>query len=673
MTSDAILLFTVIPLFGSFVTLIEKVIPSLKVAKPVALGSFFLSVLLLGLFAEGIYGGAVYSKVVGGWPRGIGIGQELDGIAWVALALMYLIYLPVLLYSFSEGGYDSRFYFFLLLLQGGMAGIVLAFDVFNLFVFLEITGIAAYVLIGYQKKDRALFAGFKYLMLSSLGITLFLLGVFLFYRDTGSLTYTDLRGWAQDGLAPAKTATSFAWTGIPFALATLLAGIGVRTAFLPYTWLPDAHGFAPHPISASLSGVVIKVSFLVVWKLIVLLELPGARQFLLWMGSAIALIGVLRALTQVDVKVLLAWHSVSQMGYIFAGFGAGTEIGTVGSLYHMVSHAFFKALLFLSVGTVILFTGERTLKKVSGMGRLLPYLSVLFAIGALSIMGVPPFVGYVSKKLIFEGLQDHPVAYWMLFASSVGTVASFTKLSLLFRGSTQVGDSKELPGTEEERTTKGTSLKQDIGGVGPFPLTSHLRPFRSAYLGMSLLAVLCVLGGLFGTYGIRFFSSIIQGPVIQRPAPLSGPAMLIEPATRGQAVSYGSAALGETAASLEQTPLYVSAALNGLEATAHLRSLPEQTESITTIWHSTSAATARQGSHTVWKGAAFLWLNGKEYLKTIVTLLLGYGVYRFIVSKRGKEVQEWANRLRISFDNQLVLLLLGLVLLVVFLANSPVQ
>jgi len=613
MTSDAILLFTVIPLFSSFVALIEKAIPSLKVAKPAALGSFFLSVLLLGLCGEEIYGGAVYSKVVGGWPQGIGIGQELDGIAWVALALVYLIYLPVLLYSFSEGGYDSRYYFFLLLLQGGMAGIVLAYDVFNLFVFLEITGIAAYVLIGYQKKDRALFAGFKYLMLSSLGITLFLLGVFLFYRDTGSLTYTELRTWVQEGMVPAKPITALAWISTPFALATLLAGIGVRTAFLPYTWLPDAHGFAPHPISASLSGVVIKVSFLVVWKLIVLLELSGARQFLLWMGSAIALIGVLRALTQTDVKVLLAWHSVSQMGYIFAGFGAGTETATVGALYHMVSHAFFKALLFLSVGTVILFTGERSLKKVSGLGRFLPYLAVLFAVGALSIMGVPPFVGYVSKRLIFDGLQDYPIPYWLLFAASVGTVASFTKLSLLFRGLPLLeGKSTEGSVRPLGSSQKGSSMVESTDTTSGFDThpALHSRPFRSGYLGMSLLALFCVLGGLLGTYGIQFFSTILRGTSIP-----------VVPAT-----------------------LYGSAPPNG------------------------SIAPAFQESLKLTNMAAFLWLNGKEYLKTIVTLLLGYGVYRFIVSKRGKELQAWANRLRISFDNQLGLLLAGVFLLLVFLA-----
>ncbi|MFQ3620444.1 MAG: proton-conducting transporter membrane subunit [Spirochaetales bacterium] len=574
MNKDLILLFSVLPIFLSFLALLEKALPSLKISKLAALLSFLGGLFLLGYFWEGIWAGEVYQTVVGGWPTWIGIGQQLDGIAWVALALAYLVYLPVLLYSFSEEEYDSRFYFFLLLLQGGMSGIVLAIDVFNLFVFLEITGISAYTLIAYQHKDRAIFAGFKYLMLSSLGITIFLLGVFILYRETGTLSYTSLIQWKNLSPYPRP---------IAFALATILAGIGVRTAFLPYTWLPDAHGFAPHPISATLSGVVIKVSFIVVWKLVMFLESSGAKLFLLYFGAVIALIGVLRALTQTDVKVLLAWHSVSQMGYVFAGFGGTEEVAQIGSMYHMVSHAFFKALLFLSVGTVIVFTGERSLKKVSGMGKVFPFLSVLFYIGALSIMGIPPFIGYVSKNLLFSGAQAHPFAYGLLFSASIGTVASFTKLSLLFRGQpTLNGFSLENTTTSRLRPSTPTSD------------THRLRPLNSnffwGYASMSLLAIFCLIGGFLGAYGTTFFATIVLGK----------------------------------------------------EAS------PSLTNPVAT--------------------SAFLWQKGSEYFKTVITLALGYGLYRFIISSPGKQIQEWANRLRISFDYQLILFLCGLILLTSFLS-----
>ncbi len=673
MNSDAILLFTVIPLFGSFLTLIEKAIPSVKVTKPVTIGTFFLGVILLGLFGSSIYEGTVYTTVVGGWPEGIGIGQQLEGLSWVALVLTYLIYLPILLFSFSEGGYDTRFYFFLLLLQGGMAGIVLAYDVFNLFVFLEITGIAAYTLIAYQKKERALFAGFKYLMLSSLGITLFLVGVYIFYRDTGSLQYSSLMSWMKNALTSPRiapnplnvdilifgTGTAILSIGTSFALATLLAGIGVRTAFLPYTWLPDAHGFAPHPVSASLSGVVIKVSFIVVWKLITLLHLTGAREFLLWMGSAIALIGVLRALTQTDVKVLLAWHSVSQMGYIFAGFGSGNELAVVGSLYHMASHAFFKALLFLSVGTVILFTGERNLKKVSGMGRYFPYLGVLFTIGALSIMGVPPFVGYVSKNLLFKGLQGHSIPYWLLFAASVGTVASFTKLSLLFRGT------PTLRGKTIAFHQKAALLKTEGIDAGNYSEIAGHQETALPKTGLAPANNQVILEGVgrgtasgktgpapgvnqAGVDGVsQAAASGKTGPAPQAPDGHTDSPLRLPPTPFGW--GYGG-----------MTLLAVFCVIGGILGVPGIQFFSKILSSEGSILQGSEGA----------KGAVFLWMNVEEYLKTAITLALGYGVYRFIVSKRGKAVQEWANRMRISFDNQLGLLLVGVLLITVFLIRG---
>ena len=347
MSEDFVILFFVVPLVFSFFPLIEKTIPKFKVSKAASVISFIVLFILLGLYAGPVFRGESFEHVIGGWTIIVGISQKLDGIAWIGLALMYLVSFPAMLYAFSQRGFDSTFYFFFLVLHSGLAGMVLAADLFNLFVCLEITGICAYVLIAYTKKKKAVFASFKYLMLSSLGISLFLVGVFVFYKKTGSLYFMDIAAFFRPGM--------FHTPEIAFATAALIAGIGVRTAFIPYTWLPDAHAFAPHPVSAVLSGVVIKTSFIAVWRLTDILGLFEVRLFLLWMGSAIALIGVLRALTQNDFKVLLAWHSVSQMGYIFAGFGAGSDLAVTGSMYHAVSHAFFKSLLFLSVSVVILF------------------------------------------------------------------------------------------------------------------------------------------------------------------------------------------------------------------------------------------------------------------------------------------------------------------------------
>ena len=480
-----IVLFFVIPLGGSFFALLEKIFPKIRISKAASVISFAACFFLLVSYTRGILGGDIYSIVIGNWNPLVGIREQLDSISWTGLLIMYVVSFQALLYTFSEKKYDSSFYFFFLILHAGMAGMLLAADLFNLFVCLEIVGISAYVLISYTGKGRAFFAGFKYLLLSSLGISLFLCGVFIIYKYTGSLYLYDMRQFFSSGLVRSREAA--------FAVAALIAGIGVRTAFIPYTWLPDAHAYAPHPVSAVLSGVVIKVSFFAVWKLVFLLNLYEVRTFLLWMGVFIAVVGVLRALTQTDFKVLLAWHSVSQMGYIFAGFGSGTVASVTGSMYHAMSHALFKSLLFLSVSFIIIMTGERSLKKISGVGRIFPLAAVLFLAGALSIAGIPPFTGYVSKKLILSGITEHPAAWWLLQAVSAGTVASFIKLSGIFRGREAVFHGE---------TVAGKIFFKNIDNTGSFV---------SGYAAMTVLALLCLFTGIYGKFIASLFARLIYG------------------------------------------------------------------------------------------------------------------------------------------------------------------
>ncbi|MDX9800038.1 MAG: proton-conducting transporter membrane subunit [Spirochaetia bacterium] len=497
MNDQLIILFIFIPLAASFFTLIDKINHSRNtvMAKTAAVLSFAACFLLLLFFTKGIFSGKLYTNVIGNWSILAGISQKLDSLAWIGLLLMNTVSFLSLLYTFSENKYDSDFYFFFLLLHAGMAGMLLADDFFNLFVCLEITGISAYVMIAYTKKEKAIFASFKYLMLSSLGISLFLIGVFIVYRETGSLFFDDARNLFSSGKSHTiQTA---------FAVSAMIAGIGVRTAFIPYTWLPDAHAFAPHPVSAVLSGVLIKISFFAVWKLIALLDIFEARLFLLWMGAAIALIGVLRALSQSDFKVLLAWHSVSQMGFIFAGFGAGTALSVTGSMYHAISHGLFKSLLFLSVSLVIIKTGERSLDKISGMGGKMPFAASLFVIGALSIAGIPPFTGYVSKNLILSGSKDYPAVYWMLIAASVGTVASFTKLSLIFRGK----PSDAAAGT----FVTAADFAAQTAAQAADPESAASRRFTAGYTGMIILALLCLLTGIYGKNIAAALNFLVHG------------------------------------------------------------------------------------------------------------------------------------------------------------------
>ncbi len=471
MPAEGIVFFMIIPLLGSFFALLEKIWPNIKTAKPAVITVFPLCFLLLFAYLPAILQGRLYENFLGDWSGAIGIGQSLDGLAWFGLAVMYLVCAFSLGFAFAENCYDGDFYFFFLILLSGMAGVLLASDLFNLFVCLEIVGICAYILISYSRKERAIWASYKYLVLSSLGISLYLVGIFVVYKNTGTLFLGDLSGFfSPNDIRPMESV---------LAIACIVTGIGIRTAFIPFhTWLPEAHSFAPHPVSAILSGVVIKVTFLALVRLIILFNLAEVRIFLLWAGVLTALFGVVMALIQTECKLLLAWSTVSQMGFILAGFGAGTLLSTAGSLYHILNHALFKSLLFLSIGTVILFTGERSLKKISGMAGAMPFVAIVFLAGALSISGVPPFNGYMSKKLILSGLKDFPAAYWFLWVVSIGTFASFVKLSAVFRG---------------ETSPKGVSAVPGFPGKG----------FFLGNLSMLFLALLCLGTGVLGPFLLR--------------------------------------------------------------------------------------------------------------------------------------------------------------------------
>jgi formate hydrogenlyase subunit 3/multisubunit Na+/H+ antiporter MnhD subunit len=407
---------------------------------------------------------------LGGWSEPVGIALYLDGLAWTSSLLGLVVGLCALLFAVAEGKHGPRFYFFFLMLVFGMQGVILTGDLFNLLVFLEILSMASYVLIAAADRPRALVASFRYLMISSLGIAFLLLGILLLYQAAGTLSLRSLgetlraRGSGQGGL-PTRS--------LQLAVVCLVVGAGVKAAFIPFhTWLPEAHASAPHPVSAVLSGVMIKVSFLVVWRLLAVFAVAELQRVLLWVGGATAVFGVAAAICQEDSKRLLAFSSISQMGYIVAAFGAGSAAALGASLYHLVNHSLFKSLLFLTIGAVVHVTGERDIFRLRRLGALagrLPGLFALFLVGALSIAGLPPFNGYVSKGLITAELQRWPAAYALILLAGAGTVASFLKLSGVF-----------LPLGHASPGGRGSSR-----GVPPL-----------MFVPMALLALLCLVTGV---------------------------------------------------------------------------------------------------------------------------------------------------------------------------------
>lgn len=429
-----VLLPIVLPIVAALISATEKLFPRWRVAVPatlIALGGQLWFALASGLAllatAGGANGTAIASlgflhTVVGEYPAGVGISLVLDGPGWVVGTVITVVALASVLFAAADRRvYTGTFYVFTNLLIAGMHGAVLTDDLFNMFVFLEIIGIAAYLLIIYQRKGHAVLASFRYLMLSSVAMALFLIGVFIIYRETG--TFGMRAGWLviRDG-ATAR-----------IGVAALVVGVGVRAAFVPlHSWLPDAHAYAPHPVSALLSGVMIKVSLVALIRVLNYTVIPASHELKMWVGVLTAVVGVVMALAQVDAKRLLAYSSVSQMGYMVAVAGAAAWAGAGGlAIYgHVVTHALSKAALFLVLGLLIDRLGERDLRRMGGAARRFPGLAVLFVIAAIAIVGLPPSSGFATKKL----LEETVAAAWPFGGTLLGAVSALTAAAMIRLG-----------------------------------------------------------------------------------------------------------------------------------------------------------------------------------------------------------------------------------------------
>lgn len=487
MNTISLPLLIVIPLGTAF--LIPLIARKKRFIADILGSSATLAILILSILLFRYKG--VYS--IGGWDPPVGISWVQDGFSNLMLVIVSLISFCATLFSIQYmERYTSKYkyYSLFLLMVTGMNGVIMTGDMFNLFVFLEIAAVASYALVAFGGEHEELEASFKYLVLGSIGSSLILLGIALLYGMTGYLNMAAI----ANNLADSDNML------VLLATVFFIVGFGIKAAMVPFhPWLPDAHPSAPAPISAMLSGVLIKA--LGIYTLTrVLFNVIGVSKLyggvLISIGILSMVVGVFLAVGQWDFKRLLAYHSISQMGYVILGLGIGGFIlatdgnmyaGTLailGGIFHLTNHSVFKSLLFLCSGSIEYSTGTRQLKEMGGLGTKMPVTRATCTIASLSIAGVPPFNGFWSKLLIVIAAFQagfHWLAVITILVSFVTLISFLKVLRYTFLG--------ELP----------EYLKQ----IRESPL-SMLTP-------LIILAVLCMGMGILLVPGIK---EVILDPAV---------------------------------------------------------------------------------------------------------------------------------------------------------------
>ncbi len=428
-----------------------------------------------------------FSYAMGGWPPPYGIELRFDALS-AASVFIALVYLLVLIYSRRDAeaaipAHRRPWYYSLLLVNlGGLVGFVCAGDLFNLFVFMELASVSSYALVAAGGGRIAALAALKYLLAGAVSSVLILFSVGVLHALTGSLNMADVGARLADNGVAAPAA---------LALGGLTAGFMVKAALFPlHLWLPDAHASAPSPVSAILSGLVVNIGIIGWLRILPLFSglesvaLGTVYEALTWLGATAIIGGALAALFQQDIKLMLAYSTVSNIGYIVLGLGLANPVAATGATVHVLNHALIKSTLFLAAGALVHQTGFRTLHDLRGVGRVMPWTGLALSIGVLAIVGLPPTAGFLGKWYIALGALEagRPGFAVALLAGALLIFFYYVRIlnAFYFRAPVQ----------------------EQMLSVREAPL--------SMLLPVLLLAALCVLGGLFGRWPIDLLAPVVQ-------------------------------------------------------------------------------------------------------------------------------------------------------------------
>ncbi len=417
---------------------LQVVVPLLVAALCVLAGSRFLArtaliltalvMLSISLMLAGqVYPDGVISYALGGWPPPWGIEYRIDMLTVFVLITINLVNLAAAVFALGRNddnlgrGAHAAFYAAWLLCMAGLNGMVVTNDAFNVFVFLEISSLATYVLIGCGRDPRALLASYRYLVMGAVGATFILLSIGLLYMHTGTLNLTDL---AQRIDARGANRT------VIMALAFLIIGLGIKCAMMPlHDWLPNAYSFAPNSVTVLLSGTATKVALYVLLRFVH--DLFGVDHALsvpvdiVLVACAISgmLVAPLIALRESNLKRMFAWSSVAQISYIILAIGLGTGAGVAAALVHLFNHSIIKVAVFMAVGILIARTGTARIRHLGSVAHTHRFACYTLLFGGLGLIGLPGTPGFVSKWVLVSAVVERGW-WWLAIPVLAGSLAS---------------------------------------------------------------------------------------------------------------------------------------------------------------------------------------------------------------------------------------------------------
>lgn len=406
MTQHAPVLIVLLPLTASLLCMLFS-----RISRN--LGSWIVMASIAGAFANACLvlervissGGKTWHYYMGGWMPPVGIEFALDPLNSILAVVITFISLMVSLYSrpfvkdedwLHVGGYYTLFG----LLTVGLSGMIITGDVFNLYVYLEIMSLSGYGLIALGGR-KSMLAAFRYLLIGTIGASLYLLGVGYLYSMTGTLNMADL----AQRVVPHLNSPLFA-----IAVACFIIGFGIKMALFPlHGWQPDAYTFAHPGAAAFIAGCMSKAPAYALIRFVYYIfkvdnpVMHSALNVLGILGVAGILIGSIMAMAQYDFRRMLAYSSVAQIGYIAIGLAMGNMYGFIGAVLHVINHAFMKSSLFLVIGGIEYRFGEVNLYRLGGMNKKMTLSTITVLLASLSMIGLPPTCGFFSKWYLMLG------------------------------------------------------------------------------------------------------------------------------------------------------------------------------------------------------------------------------------------------------------------------------